>query len=81
MASLQKSLFIEGVHYSLLFCKIIVPNGIKYFVSISRGEEMSMYFEIEKNSQGWRILAPAPSWVFDMLPKMLDDEDFLNKLK
>jgi hypothetical protein len=72
MASLHKSLFIEGVNYSLLFCKIIVPNGIKYFVSVSRGEEMSVYFEIEKNGPGWRILTPAPSWVFDILPKILD---------
>jgi hypothetical protein len=76
MISFQKNICIDGVNYSFLFYKVTVPHGDKYFVSVCGGGESGVNFEIEKYMQRWRILHPAPLWVFDRLSKIIAETNF-----
>lgn len=76
MISFQKNIFINGVNYCLLFYKVVVPHGDKYFVSVLAGGAPNVNFEIKKDMQRWRILQPAPPWVFDKFSKIISETDF-----
>lgn len=77
MMDVYKDLFIKGIHYIFLFNKVLSPQGNKYFISVRKGTQTQVDFEMVQGEDGnWKVLPPAPSWIFEieiMLSTILDD--------
>jgi hypothetical protein len=56
MPSFTADFIIDEIKYRFQFSKINMPNGKKYFVDATTGDDKKYSFVMEQNNSEWRIV-------------------------
>ncbi|HWJ92922.1 MAG TPA: hypothetical protein VNR87_17535 [Flavisolibacter sp.] len=65
MKNFKEKLAVENGNYELEFIRIRAPRGWKFFISLSRGGELLVSFDMVEDGHTWKIVPPVPQWVLE----------------
>lgn len=72
MASFHTRIVVDARELYFEFTKVVIPEGVKYFVQVFDLPGIFASFEVRATYAGdWYVVLPAPQWILDAGPDII----------
>jgi hypothetical protein len=51
--------------FDAIFHKIRIPNGWKFYITLTEDGHIHTSFDMTRHADGWKLVPPVPPWIME----------------